>query len=431
MLSRSMLPQLLRSGMIYSFANVMAAGVPFLLLPVLTRALSPAEYGEVVSFFMLVSVSAALAGLSLHGAVGVRWLNAGRGDPRSYTWTAVLLVVASTTLTAGLAALLGPSTGLDLNPGLCSMAAIVAGCMTLQGMRFAVWQSCHRALPAAILQVASAVLGVSFSLVAVLLLAWGGAGRIDGAVVASLTVAGFSTLSLYWLVGDSKPNFVDAIALLRFGLPLIPHAMAGALLSSLDRFAVSSHLGVAELGIYGAASQLGLVINVLADAVIKTFTPQMYGMLARNSNRDRLRVVALSYLSVPAWLLVALGLWLALLLGGEALLGAQYSAAIDLAGWFLLGGAFTGAYLSVAGLFFFTNKTEWISAATLVACGITAMMAPVMVTNYGVKGGALTFCAGQATLLLVAWILSMRVKPMPWWHPRLALRVLVRSGRIQ
>ena len=79
----AMLVQLLRSGAIYGLANVMAAGVPFLLLPVLTRALSPAEYGEVVSFFMLVSVSAALAGLSLHGAVGVRWLDASRGDPKS------------------------------------------------------------------------------------------------------------------------------------------------------------------------------------------------------------------------------------------------------------------------------------------------------------------------------------------------------------
>lgn len=424
-----MLFQLLRSGAIYGLANVMAAGVPFMLLPVLTRVLSPAEYGEVVSFFMLVSVTAAMAGLSLHGAVGVRWLNASRGDPRSYTRTAVLLVAASTALAAGLAALLGPAAGIDLSPGASAVAAVVAGCMALQGMRFAVWQSRHQALPAATMQVVSAVLGVGFSLVAVLLLSWGSAGRIGGAVVASLIVAGFSVLSLSRLVGDSKPSSGDATALLRFGLPLMPHVMAGALLGSLDRFAVSSQLGVGALGVYGAASQLGLVINVLSDAVTKAFTPQMYVMLARNTSRDRLRVVALSYLSVPAWLLVALGLWVALLLGGEVLLGAQYLAAIDLTVWFLLGGALTGAYLSVAGLFFFTNKTEWISAATLAACAFTAMLAPVMVTHYGVKGAALTYCAGQAALLLAAWILSMRVKPMPWRRPGLALRVLARSGR--
>ena len=39
--------QLLRAGAIYGIANVVSAGVPFLLIPILTRALSPADYGLV------------------------------------------------------------------------------------------------------------------------------------------------------------------------------------------------------------------------------------------------------------------------------------------------------------------------------------------------------------------------------------------------
>lgn len=423
-----MLQQLLRSGAIYGLANVLAAAVPFLLLPVLTRALSPDEYGEVVSFFMLVSVCAALAGLSLHGAVGLRWLDKSRGDPKGYTKTALLLVLGSTALAAALAALLGPAVGIGLSPGVCAMAALVAGCMSLQGMRFAVWQCRHQALPAATLQVVSAILGLSLSLGAVLVFSWGSSGRIGGALLASLVIAGFSVVSLFCLTGDKKPSTCDARALLRFGLPLMPHAMAGALLGSLDRFAVSSQLGLGALGVYGAASQLGLVINVLADAATKAFTPQIYAMLSRNTVRDRLRVVALCYISVPAWLLVALLLWIVLLMGGEVLLGERYLAAIDLAIWFLLGGALTGAYLSIAGIFFFTGKTEWISVATLTACAIAALTAPILVAHYGIKGAALSYCTGQAVLFLVSWFLSMRVKPMPWRHPRLALRVLVRSG---
>jgi O-antigen/teichoic acid export membrane protein len=427
--SRTSLQQLVRSGSIYGLANVMAAGVPFLLLPVLTRALSPAEYGEVVSFFMLVSVCAALAGLSLHGAVGLRWLDMSRGDPRGYTKMALLLVLCSTALAAVLAGLVGPAVGIGLSPGVCAMAAVVAGCMSLQGMRFAVWQCRDHALPAATLQVVSGIMGLLFSLGAVLLFSWGSAGRIGGAALASMIIAGFSAVSLFRLIGDSKANIGDASGLLRFGLPLMPHAMAGALLGSLDRFAVSSQLGLGALGVYGAASQLGLVINVLADAVTKAFTPQIYAMLSRNTVRDRLRVVAFCYISVPAWLVVALVLWVALLMFGGVFLGVRYLAAIDLAIWFLLGGALTGAYLSIAGIFFFTSKTEWISVATLAACAIAALLAPTLVNHYGVKGAALSYCSGQAVLLLAAWLLSMRVKPMPWRHPRLALRVLFRSGR--
>jgi O-antigen/teichoic acid export membrane protein len=422
-----MVPKLLRAGAIYGSANVMAAGVPFLLLPILTRALSPTEYGEVVSFFMLVSVSAALAGLSLHGAVGVRWLDTRLGCPKSYTLTSVLLIMATTALAAVFSALLGPVAGFHLSPVFCAMAAVVAGCTSLQGVRFAIWQSQGRALPASILQVFSALMGAGFSLAAVLLFSWGSAGRIGGAVIASVLVAGVSLLFLARLVGNTKPSYSDASALLRFGLPLVPHAMAGSLLVSLDRLSVSSQLGVESLGIYGAAAQLGLVINVLADACLKAFTPQLYGMLARDTLKDRLCYVAVSYLSLPFWLLVALALWGTLLLFGNFILGSKYLSSTDLTLFFLLGGALTGSYLNVAGLFFFTGRTEWITAATLTACAIAALLAPFMVNHYGLRGGALTYCTGQIVLLLAAWIFSSRVKPMPWHRPVLALRVLIGS----
>lgn len=421
-----MLTQLLRSGAIYAVANILAAGVPFLLLPVLTRALSPSEYGEVVSFFMLVPVSAAVAGLSLHGAVGVRWLDHSRGDPRSFTGTAVAIVIVSTAFASGLAAVLGPAVGVDLKPEVCALAAVMAGSLVLQGMRFAVWQSRDQALPAAALQVASAVLNVGLSLVAVFILHWGGLGRVVGAVVAGVLVASFSVASLHRNACAGRPTSADATALVRFGLPLVPHALAGALLASLDRFAVSAQLGVGALGVYGAASQLGLVINVFADAATKAFTPQMYRMLTRNTPRTRLRLVAITYLSIPAWLCAACLLWAAFVLCGGVLLGERYREAIDLAIWFLLGGALSGAYLNVAGLFFFTGKTEWMSLATLSACVVAAAVAPLAVARQGTHGAAAAYCIAQAALLIAAWVLSGRVKPMPWSRPVLALRVLSR-----
>lgn len=422
--------RLLRSGVIYAGANVLAAGVPFLLLPLLTRALSPSEYGEVVSFFMLVSVTTGIAGLSMHGAVGVRWLDLKRGDPRSLTGTATLLAVISTAVAAGAAALIAPSVGIELSPGTCALAAVSGGSITLQGMRFAVWQSQGNALAAAALQVMSASLNVGLSLVAVLLLHQGGGGRIHGAVLAGVLIAAFSVGSLYRQACMAKPTAAETKAALRFGLPLIPHALAGALMASLDRFAVSAQLGTAALGVYGTAAQLGQIINVLADAAMKASTPQLYKMLSQDTVRARLRLVAISYFSVPVWILVALVLWVVLQQVGTILLGDRYLEALHLSVWFLLGGAFGGAYLTISSLFFFTGKTECISVATLTASAAAAVIAPFAVSRYGTVGGAIAYCAVQATLLLAAWMLSMRIKPLPWKRPALATRTLFRRRGI-
>jgi O-antigen/teichoic acid export membrane protein len=417
---------LARSGAIYAAANVLAAGVPFLLLPVLTRVLTPPEYGEVVNFFMLVPICAAMAGLSLHGAVGVRWLDAKRGDPRSYTATAVVVALISTAAAAAVAAALAPRAGAGLAPALCALAAVTAGAAALQGMRFAVWQSSGQALLAATLQVASATLNVVLSLFAVFALHAGGHGRIVGASVAMALVAALSVALLYRGGCLARPTRANAVALLRFGLPLAPHALAGAVLASADRFAVASHLGSGPLGIYGAASQLGLIVNVVADAAFKAYTPSMYRLLGQSGARNRLRLVAIAYLSVPVWITTALVVWGLLFLAGAWVLGPQYVRALDLSVWFLLGGAATGAYLQVAGLFFFSGRTEWLSLATVFACGVSLLLAPWAVENYGVEGAAASYCVSQVALLLAAWLLSHRYVPLPWSRPALAMRVLSR-----
>ncbi len=161
---------------------------------------------------------------------------------------------------------------------------------------------------------------------------WGGVGRIVGATAAGVLISGFCIASLRAQGCIAPAQAADARELLRFGLPLVPHALAGALLASADRFAVSAQLGAGPLGGDGAATQLGLVIDVLADAATKAYTPSIYRMLSRNSCRERLRVVAIAYLqraSVAGGRLATVGT-LSLLAGDMLVGGEHYRPAIDL-----------------------------------------------------------------------------------------------------
>jgi O-antigen/teichoic acid export membrane protein len=418
---------LIRSGVVYAAANVLAAGVPFFLLPVLTRALQPDEYAVVVSFYMLVALCAGFAGLSVQSAVGVQWLSRPRDDARHATGSAVVVALVSTAVAAVVSAVVAPRWFPELSSALCATAALVAGCTGLQAMRFSVWQSCHQPLPAAALQVSSAALNIGLSLLAVLLFQMGGAGRAFGAALAGIVAAGASVMLLAWADhAAGSPRASDTRQLLRFGVPLLPHAFAGALLVNVDRLAVANSAGATALGIYGAAAQLGMVLNVLADAAIKAYTPLFYRLLSVKTVRSKLQIVAISYMSVPVWIGVALVIWLALQGMGSWVLGSRYLQALDLSLWFLLGGAASAVYLNVAGLFFFTGKTEWISLATVSAAALALAAASPLVAAHGVHGGAWAYVLAQCSLLLLAWALSLRVMPLPWSSPRLALRVLGR-----
>ena len=82
---------LLRAGAVYGLANALSAGVPFLLLPILTRALAPSEYGVVVNFFLVVSLSTSLAGLNVHSAVSVKWFDRANLDFPRFVGSALAL----------------------------------------------------------------------------------------------------------------------------------------------------------------------------------------------------------------------------------------------------------------------------------------------------------------------------------------------------
>ena len=420
----------LRAGAIYGIANALSAAVPFLLLPVLTRALAPDQYGAVVGFFLLVTISTSLAGLNVHSAVAVRWFDRADVDFPSFVGSALFVAVASTALCAPLLVVAGTiwHERLGLEPSRWPLAAVYCGAVVIAAVRTTLWQSQRRAQPSALFQVGVAAMNGVFSLVGVVALVLGADGRIFGSFAAVLLAAVLAVWMLR-VSGDAtwRVSAEHVRKVVRFGAPLVPHALAGAVLASADRFAVAAQLGQGELGVYGAAAQLGIMMNVLGDTLVKALSPWLYAQLALKNAAGRLRVVGATYALVPVWLLVALVLWLLLELGGPWLLGPRYQAAIALSIWFLMGGAVSAIYLNVAGLFFFTSRNEWLSLATVATAAIAVMTAPWLAGRFGVTGAAASYLLSQCTLLVLAWTLSTRVRPMPWHRPRLAVRALLRS----
>lgn len=423
---------LLRSGAIYALANVLSAAVPFFLLPILTRVMSPSEYGQVIAFFMVAAIAGSTAGLSLHGAIYLRWVGNQASRREAFTGTALVLAALSTAATMAFAAIIVPLTGIKLTAAVAALAPVVAGSICIQSIRFSIWQCQRRPLPAAALQVCFSLLNAGLSLVGVLVLGWGAEGRIIGATAAAVAIS-LASVAMLLRSGDAKlcldPH--ETRTLLRFGVPLIPHSLAGALLGNIDRLAVSTQLDTAALGIYGTAAQLGLVLNVLADAFNKAYLPHMYGLIAQKSIRARLKVVAITYLSIPFWTIAALAIWGVLCMAGELLLGTRYIAAIDLTLWFLIASAFGAVYHNVAAIFFSNNRTDRLSVATVVTTLLSAAVSLPLASAFGVIGGALTAIFAQASMLTLAWFLSAGIELMPWAHPRLAMRALWRDSRSQ
>ncbi|MFW9270427.1 lipopolysaccharide biosynthesis protein [Pseudomonas sp. NR3] len=412
---------------IFLGANIVSAGIPFLLLPFLTKALTPSDYGVVAMFGVMVNVFGTLTGLSVHGAIGVRYFEVPKNVLARYVGACVGILSISTIIILGIVALFGEwlvePTSLPYEWLL--IAVLVSGMQFVINIKLTLWRVSGAATRYGIFQVSQGVVnaGVSLVFIFAFFMAW--EGRVLGQVIATILFGVLALLGLFISQELSCPkaregHVADA---LKFGVPLIPHAIGGLVIVVADRFIIANVLDVQSVGIYTLALQIGMMIGLITDAFAKVYTPWLYGKLKANTSSARLEIVGFTYLS---WLIF---LFFAFLAAGfcklffSAVIGENFAAAKEIVFWFFLGQTFKGMYLSVSGLFFFNFRTSSISWVTLFTGVLSILMTIAFVNFFGLQGAAIAYVFSEGLLFLLAWLVSQRICPLPWSEVSGAMRM--------
>lgn len=400
---------------VYTLSNAASSAVPFLLLPLLTRLLTPQDYGLVTMYSTLLVALGAVAGLSVHGAVSVRMFDRDT-DLARYIGTVLCILGAS--LLVALAAVLLASPWLSawtgLSAGWLLLAVLAAGAQFVVNIRLVVWQVEGQALRYGSFQFLQVAFNVGLSLLLVVALQKGWSGRLAG---ISLALCLFAALGLVSLVQGERVEWKFdrgyARDALRFGVPLMPHAIGALCIAAGDRMIIAGALNLHEVGVYAAAMQIGLVISMIADAVTKALGPWIYRSLAEDDAAMKRRVVQLTYAYFGGILTLGIGFgflapWLLIFLG------EQYRAGGDVIAWVALGGAFSGMYLMVVTYVFYAKRNELLSAASLTIGAGSLALSYFLVVRHGAVGAAQAYAASQFLMFVVVWLIAARCHVMPW-----------------
>jgi O-antigen/teichoic acid export membrane protein len=411
---------LISGALIYAASNILNALIPFLLLPVLTRYLSPVEYGRIAIFQTLVVGLGAFVGLSVAAAASRKYfdLRLNQEALAKYIAACIQILVVSGLLVAGVAwwqrSQLSEWLGLEGVWIACAILLSAFNCVI--GLRLGQWQIRQRALPYGLLQVSFALLNALGSLFLVVAMRWGAEGRIAAQVAAAMV---FSLLAMVMLRRDGllrlfcwDPQYVKEA--LSFGVPLVPHVAGAIVLTTVDRFFVQSKLGLAELGIYMVAIQLASGLGLLFDAVNNAYAPWLLDRLGRQSPSEARQIVRNTYI----WFAFILVLAAALFQLGPPVValvaGQQYASAGELLGWLGLGQVFGGMYLMVANYIFHAKSTWLLSVATLSSGAVNIGLLMILIDQFGLAGAAISFAVAMGARFVLTWWVAHKRHPMPW-----------------
>lgn len=410
---------LFSSSAVYLLSNILAAAIPFILLPVLTRYLSPAEYGEVGMFLMLIAGLAAFTGISVNGAANRKFYDDGleKHTLKDFIGACLQILLASSLLVLAIAWLFQAqlSEWLGLQARWILWGVIASAASFVFQLRMGQWQVRKQAKLYGITQVSQALANILLSILLVVVFLKGADGRISAYVIITIAFAILAVILLYRdnLLGFSwKPVHIkEALA---FGVPLMPHIAGLFLLGAVDRLVINSQLGLAQVGIYMVAVQLAGAMGIVFDAINKAYVPWLFERLKRDRPNEKKQIVRLTYAYFLVSLLAAglvfiVGPFVVTLVAGEG-----YAEAGSVIGWLALGQAFSGMYLMVTNYIFYSKKTGLLSLVTICSGLLNVVLLVVLIKMFGLSGAGAAFCISMALRFLLTWFVAHKRHPMPW-----------------
>jgi len=408
---------LFRSAGVYTGANILNSAIPFLLLPVLTRYLTPEDYGIVAMFTMLMGITSVFIGLSVNGAIARQYYERESIDFSAYVGNCLYILVGSTIIVALLfflfPELISRYTSVPVNWLWAVVISSVA--QFINSVMLVLWQVQVKPIKYGLFQTFQTLSNLGLSIFFIVYLKMNWVGRINAQVIST---SFFAILSLTILFNNNyiKLSFNKKYVYnaLKFGLPLIPHAFGGLAMTMVGRLLITNMVGIASTGIYTVGVQIGSIIGLLATSFNSAYIPWLFAQLKRDNMVVKIKIVKLTYFYYVAIIVLAVLLSLFAPWFLNFFLGKSFVTASTFVLWIALGAAFTGMYYMVTNYIFYVQKTHVLAWITFLTAIINFITTYLFIKINGSIGAAQATTVSYFICFVLTWVFSAKVYKMPW-----------------
>ena len=286
--------QLIKHSGIYGLGAILSKSVGFLMIPVYTRYLVPADYGVLELLDLTIFFSGIFAMMGI-GSAFFRFYVASNSpdDRKAVTSTALFTVTGISLFVLGLMQLLaGPLSTIAFgSPAFAPLVRIVAFTLffsNLTEVPLAYLRAQQRTVLFVVIGLIRTVLGATMLIVAVAILRKG----VEGVVYANLlynALAGVSLFAALLARVGVKVTREKFDAMFRYGAPLIVQSLASFVLVFSDRFFLRHFASLSEVGIYSLGYKLaGIVALLVSGPFSMTWSWQQFELAKQENPQQQL-----------------------------------------------------------------------------------------------------------------------------------------------
>lgn len=405
----------------YFPVRLVPALTSLITVPLFTRLIDPADYGNFYLITSATSLTATFATAWITGSV-VRFYWPHRKEDKldEYVSTTVWSAIGSLLSAAVLVGLAIVVFNDQLPDGLAALAPIALASLAFNytiNVLLQVLRASNRSTQYATLAVASSLIATALSVYFVWGPRLGSFGILAGVALGNLLLLPFG-LRAVRQEGSISPRSFDRGVLREFtsyGFPLVPAAISTWLLVLADRYIIGIYRGAAEVGLYSVAYGLGdKIMNLIilpltiamAPVMVQTFEQQGQEM-AQKVQTQFTRYFAMA--TVP----LLFGMAAAGQEFMQVFTGEQYRSAYPILA-IVAASILMNGLTQIAGNGVALHKKSTIMMSNAMTAGVFNVVANVLlVPRFGYMAAAYTTFASYLVLLGLTW---MRSRPYMAWH---------------
>lgn len=431
-----MLRKFASNSVIYLIAMLLNRGISFVLLPVYTQHLTPADYGVLAICTTTSTLLASVLSLSLEGSAILYYFKLDKVEFRRLLQTVWLWMLVVPLVAVGLLEIFGPRLSAYLLPELSwqpylRMTVWIAYLSIAPLLPLALLRSEQRAVGYGVLSVVSFLLTTLLLIYFVAVKKEGVLGSLRAQILAGGIVALASHVLVLvryrlsnWRLRDLSWKYL--LAALTLCVPYLPHVFAMWALNLSDRWILAHFVPLSDLGIYNLAYTLGMLVLVVGMALLTAYDPMYYQRATEEEFRMHLPKLLGGYFLMTTLIMLLTSLFAPEVL--RLMTRPAYYGAARLAPWIAMGYWF---YVGIYGLSMtvltFHKKTGWTIVLTGPPALLNIALNWILIPRYGIVAAAVNTVVAFSLMALLGLLVSRTLDkiPYPWTS---VLGMIVVSG---
>jgi O-antigen/teichoic acid export membrane protein len=389
--------KILTNEMVYIASDILIKAIAFITLPLFVNKMTPTDFGEFSLYQTYISLFGTFFSLNIFSGI-VRYYTEKENEKKHLT-TALWINMIFGIIGSGFAFLLESYFNILNVP--FKVLYIICICAVFQGLVSIGLENIRAMIKplqygffSLLISVTSTVLG--------LILVYSVESELGYWRLISITFSTF-LIGIILVIGIvNRDGFIfekeTAKYLLAYSLPLIPYSLSTIIISQINRVFLAD-IGLSEVGIFSFASNLAMIIYIIAISLNRAYQPYLFRAL-RDKMDCKTRMyqnIALFYIFYIAFIFFSeIFIWI---FGNE-----EYSSAADVIPIIVLGYGYFFLYSLGVNYLYYYKKNIMISLFSMISAGIIIIFNTVLIPLYGYTGAAWATVIAYFTLFVFTFI---------------------------